>query len=119
VRLLFFTALWTAVWGAALPQLSRRVELIAGLIPFTAFGLRVFAACFLGVPEDDPVRRAVAPLVELAPGQWLLELFHGPTLAFKDVAMQLLARRIVLPGGIDVTAPVPGHMLPAIRTCGG
>jgi RluA family pseudouridine synthase len=34
-------------------------------------------------------------------------------------AMQLLARRIVLPGGIDVTAPVPGHMLPAIRTCGG
>jgi RluA family pseudouridine synthase len=34
-------------------------------------------------------------------------------------AMQLLARRIVLPGGIDVTAPVPGHMLPAVRTCGG
>jgi len=34
-------------------------------------------------------------------------------------AMQLLARRIVLPGGIDVTAPVPGHMLPAIRNCGG
>ena len=35
---------------------------------------------------------AVAPLVELAPNQWLLELFHGPTLAFKDIAMQLLAR---------------------------
>ena len=35
---------------------------------------------------------AVAPLVELAPNQWVLELFHGPTLAFKDVAMQLLAR---------------------------
>ena len=35
---------------------------------------------------------AVAPLVQLAPGQWALELFHGPTLAFKDVAMQLLAR---------------------------
>jgi threonine synthase len=34
----------------------------------------------------------VAPLVELAPGEYLLELFHGPTLAFKDVAMQLLAR---------------------------
>jgi len=34
----------------------------------------------------------VAPLVEIAPDQWLLELFHGPTLAFKDVAMQLLAR---------------------------
>ncbi len=35
---------------------------------------------------------AVAPLVQLAPGHFLLELFHGPTLAFKDVAMQLLAR---------------------------
>ncbi|MBK9078983.1 MAG: threonine synthase [Hyphomicrobium sp.] len=34
----------------------------------------------------------VAPLVELAPGRYILELFHGPTLAFKDVAMQLLAR---------------------------
>ncbi len=35
---------------------------------------------------------AVCPLVELAPNTWLLELFHGPTLAFKDVALQLLAR---------------------------
>lgn len=35
---------------------------------------------------------AVAPLVQLDTNHWLLELFHGPTLAFKDVAMQLLAR---------------------------
>ena len=35
---------------------------------------------------------AVAPLVRIAPDQWILELFHGPTLAFKDIAMQLLAR---------------------------
>ncbi len=35
---------------------------------------------------------AVAPRVELGENLWLLELFHGPTLAFKDVAMQLLAR---------------------------
>jgi threonine synthase len=35
---------------------------------------------------------AVAPLKQLAPGSFLLELFHGPTLAFKDVALQLLAR---------------------------
>jgi threonine synthase len=34
----------------------------------------------------------VAPLVEIGPGEYLCELFHGPTLAFKDVAMQLLAR---------------------------
>ena len=35
---------------------------------------------------------AVTPLVQIGPGDWILELFHGPTLAFKDVAMQLLAR---------------------------
>jgi threonine synthase len=35
---------------------------------------------------------ATAPLAQLAPGSFALELFHGPTLAFKDFAMQLLAR---------------------------
>ena len=35
---------------------------------------------------------AVTPLRQLDRGLWLLELFHGPTLAFKDVAMQMLAR---------------------------
>ena len=34
---------------------------------------------------------ATAPLRHLADDAWLLELFHGPTLAFKDFAMQLLA----------------------------
>ncbi|MBO1073560.1 threonine synthase [Roseomonas marmotae] len=35
---------------------------------------------------------ATAPLVQLEPGIFALELFHGPTLAFKDMAMQLLGR---------------------------
>ena len=35
---------------------------------------------------------AVAPLVQTGPNSFILELFHGTTLAFKDVAMQLLAR---------------------------
>ena len=35
---------------------------------------------------------AVAPLTQLAANDWLLELFHGPTLAFKDYALQLLGR---------------------------
>ena len=38
---------------------------------------------------DDP---RVATLRELASGLWLLELFHGPTLAFKDYALQLVGR---------------------------
>ena len=35
---------------------------------------------------------AVTPLVQIDTRTFVLELFHGPTLAFKDVAMQLLAR---------------------------
>ena len=53
--------------------------------------------------EDDmreAIRRAYqgfghvarAPLVQIAPGHHLLELFHGPTLAFKDFAMQLIGQ---------------------------
>ena len=38
---------------------------------------------------DDP---AIAPLVEIGDGLYLLELFHGPTLAFKDMALQVLGR---------------------------
>jgi threonine synthase len=33
-----------------------------------------------------------APLTDLGDGRWLLELFHGPTLAFKDYALQILGR---------------------------
>lgn len=38
---------------------------------------------------DHPL---VAPLKRLGPRLWLLELFHGPTLAFKDFALQILGR---------------------------
>ena len=81
LRLVCFTTLWTAIWAAPLPKLSRRVELVAGLIPFAAFGLRVFGSCFIGVPADDPVRMAVAPLVDwingvsgMVPFQWVLDI---------------------------------------------
>jgi threonine synthase len=48
---------------------------------------RMIQAAYAGF--DDP---AIAPLREIAPHFYALELFHGPTLAFKDVAMQLLAQ---------------------------
>ncbi len=35
---------------------------------------------------------AVVPLVQIGNDEWLLEQFHGPTLAFKDVALQLVGR---------------------------
>ena len=42
---------------------------------------------------DDP---AVAPLRQLDDATWALELFHGPTLAFKDMALQLLPHLVSL-----------------------
>lgn len=35
---------------------------------------------------------AVAPMKQLGPNQWVAELFHGPTLAFKDYPLQLVGR---------------------------
>ena len=35
---------------------------------------------------------AVVPLVQIGHDEWIAELFHGPTLAFKDVALQLVGR---------------------------
>ncbi|MCM2131643.1 threonine synthase [Larsenimonas rhizosphaerae] len=52
-------------------------------------------ATFRGLIEDSYAtfkHDAVVPSVQLGPNHYLLELFHGPTLAFKDVALQLLGR---------------------------
>ncbi len=42
--------------------------------------------------ENNFNHTAAAPLVQIAPSAWAMELFHGPTLAFKDYALQLLGR---------------------------
>jgi threonine synthase len=63
------------------------------MAPFV--GTAVAAADFATMVEqayaafDHP---AVAPLAQLGTNDWALELFHGPTLAFKDFALQLLGR---------------------------
>ncbi len=65
----------------------------AVLLPFVGDDLdeatleRMIAAAYGGFRHS-----AVAPLRQLGNNLFLLELFHGPTLAFKDLAMQLLAR---------------------------
>ncbi|WP_424939354.1 threonine synthase [Aliiroseovarius sp. S253] len=47
----------------------------------------IIAKAYAGFGHD-----ARAPLVQLGPNHFLLELFHGPTLAFKDFAMQLIGQ---------------------------
>ncbi len=63
--------------------------------------LSAFAGCTLSdnVIRDLATRayapfahQSVAPLTEVGPGRFMLELHHGPTLAFKDVAMRLIAQ---------------------------
>ena len=68
-RLILFTLVWSAVWVAPMPRLGLRAELVAGLVTFVAFGLRVFAGFFVGVPDEDPVRSAVGPLLDWINGR--------------------------------------------------
>ncbi|WP_424981935.1 threonine synthase [Maritalea sp. S77] len=86
------------------PQFSS--EQIAAMAnrPFADIAFEVISPFVDGEIADEKLREmldaaygtfrhdAVAPLVQIEPGHFVLELFHGPTLAFKDVAMQFLAR---------------------------
>jgi threonine synthase len=51
---------------------------------------RLCDEAYLGSDEARRWPLTVTPLVQIEPGDWLLELFHGPSLSFKDVAMQLI-----------------------------
>ena len=88
----------------AWPQISQAE--IAGFLnkSYAEVALRVIAP-FVGgdIPERELKKMVdeayatfdhpqVTPLHRLSSGEYILELFHGPTLAFKDVAMQLIAR---------------------------
>ncbi len=84
------------------PQLSAGWQADLKDAPYTEFAYRV-AQAFAGESFiEDELRelvattyapfdhKDVAPLRELEPNLYLLELFHGPTFAFKDFAMQML-----------------------------
>ncbi len=78
-----------ASWaGLSYPQLAFRIiqPFIDNAIPDQDLKTLIDEtyACF-----DHP---AVAPLTQLDRNEWILELYHGPTLAFKDFALQLLGR---------------------------
>ncbi len=87
-----------------IPQMSAGdIAALAGQ-PYEEIAFRVMRPFIGGVFTDDEFRAIIerayagfghaarAPLVQLAPGHFLAELFHGPTLAFKDFAMQLIGQ---------------------------
>ncbi len=79
---------WRAMRGLPYHELAARLLTpFVGtcLTPAELGGMTQAAYASFGHP-------AVAPLVQIAPRTFSLELFHGPTLAFKDMAMQLLGR---------------------------
>ncbi len=68
-------------------------------LSFQEIGCRVAQAFFGEDLPEDALRTIVneslsfeAPLVQVAPQQYVLELFHGPTLAFKDFGARFMAR---------------------------
>ncbi|RKF20988.1 threonine synthase [Altericroceibacterium spongiae] len=73
-------------------------------LPYAELATRVMWPFVKGSLSEDRLRAlcesaygsfahdAVTPLTQFTEQHWLLELFHGPTLAFKDVALQLLGR---------------------------
>ena len=86
------------------PSFTRQqIADLAGL-SYVETAVRVLAPFAEGSLDEATLRRlataayerfshdAVTPLVQLDQRHWLLELFHGPTLAFKDVALQLLGQ---------------------------
>ncbi len=93
---LYVPEVWPTLSAAAIADLSGRpywevaVEVIR---PFVAGEISdVDLGCMANEAYATFRHPAVVPLRQSNTNQFVLELFHGPTLAFKDVAMQLLAR---------------------------
>ena len=84
----FTAADWRAMRGLPYAELAARVmqPFVGEAIPYAVLQ-RLCREAYAGFGHP-----AVVPLVQLETGLFVQELFHGPTLAFKDMAMQLLGR---------------------------
>lgn len=79
-----------AIGGFAGKSYAEVAEAVIG--PYAGAAMGGALPAMINDAYDTFRHPAVTPLVQIAPNDFILELFHGPTLAFKDVAMQLLAR---------------------------
>ncbi len=89
---------WASEEVAALSTMSLAEIGVRVLRPFAA---RAIDARTLSAVVHDALDFEI-PLVQVEPGIYSLELFHGPTLAFKDVGARVMARLMAALGG-DVT----------------
>jgi len=77
---------WHALAGLSYAELAARVIALFAGEAFVIAELRRLTLSAYG----NFRHAAIAPLIQLDERLWLLELFHGPTLAFKDLALQLV-----------------------------
>jgi len=90
--------------GLYLPEEWPQIEPARAGETYTDLAIRILSA-FAGdsISDDDLAdiceqaygsfsHASIAPVRQTSPNRWMLELFHGPTLAFKDVAMQFIGR---------------------------
>ena len=87
---------------AQLPHFSRQEIASWSSLSYQELALKIISPFVDGaIPEHDLEKIIaksystfrhddIAPLVKTGDNEWILELFHGPTLAFKDFALQFL-----------------------------
>jgi len=87
-----------------LPRFNAQELEALSALPYAELAYRILQPFCEGTLEDATLsslvqesygsfrHAAIAPLVQIGSNDWTLELFHGPTLAFKDFALQFLGR---------------------------
>ena len=90
----------------SLPAISPQQFAAWASLSYEALAYEVMHPFVDGAVSDEELKRiineaygefrhsAIAPLKQIGTDEWILELFHGPTLAFKDFALQFLGRLI-------------------------